>query len=345
MAWASAYSELGQAYRAVGDLGRARQAFEDGLAFAQKNLSGLREEQVEGNLLNNLASIAHRQKDYQTALARNTEAAQFFESWEARVGAKMVDRQRATVRRLVATSYFGIGRDLQALGRLDEADAAYTKALAYARASGLRQPEVQMLAAQGNLALARKDWAKALALYQQSLALANQSQVRTNRAGLYQGQSRALEGLGRLDEALASIQEAIRQIEVIRADLTDPSLRSGFFDDKLGLYQHAVYWRSMPSGRKRRSPSRSGAGRGPSSTSSAARPRCPKGTRARWSTRRCGSGRGSSRPGRQRSRPKGPRNQSRPRREPRRSTRTTRRSSNTSGRKISSRPRSWRWSR
>jgi tetratricopeptide (TPR) repeat protein len=75
---ASAYSQLGSAYRAVGDLAQAQKAFEEGLALARTRLSGRQEGQVEGYLLNGLASVAYARKDYQTALAYNTQAAQFF---------------------------------------------------------------------------------------------------------------------------------------------------------------------------------------------------------------------------------------------------------------------------
>jgi CHAT domain-containing protein len=153
----------------------------------------------------------------------------------------MPERQRQNVRRWSANSYIGIGRDQQALGNPDAADAAFAKGLSYARLTGLRETEMQMLSAQANLALARKDFTKAAGLYQQSIALVNQIKVTRGVPGLYQGQSRAFEGLGRIDEALASTQEAVRLIEEVRADLTDSDLRSGFFEDKQGVYQHAVY--------------------------------------------------------------------------------------------------------
>lgn len=38
-AWASAYSHLGAAYRAVGDVAKARQAFEEGLKYVRTNMS------------------------------------------------------------------------------------------------------------------------------------------------------------------------------------------------------------------------------------------------------------------------------------------------------------------
>ena len=76
--WTSAYSHLGSAYRAVGDLAQSQKAFEDGLALAKARLSGRQEGQVEGYMMNGLASVAFARKDYQTALTYNTQAAQFY---------------------------------------------------------------------------------------------------------------------------------------------------------------------------------------------------------------------------------------------------------------------------
>jgi tetratricopeptide (TPR) repeat protein len=240
MSWVSSYSHLAAAYRLVRDLPKARQTLEEGLEYVKANISGRREGQAEGSLLNELATLAFVQKDYQTALARSAQAAQYFEAADARAGAKTPERQRQTLRRWAATAFLGVGRAQLALGHLDEADAAYAKGATYARLSGFPQIENQLLSGQANLALARKDWAKALGLYQQSIAIANQLNRARALPGLYQGQSRALEGLGRIDDALASAGEAVRIIEEIRADLTDSDLRSGFFEDKQGIYQRAV---------------------------------------------------------------------------------------------------------
>ena len=239
---ASSYSHLGSAYRQLGDLAKARQVFQEGLAYVRANMAGRHGSQSEGYLLNDLATIAFLQKDFQTALSFNTQAAHYFENAESsRQGYKMSERQRQSLRRWSASSFFGIGRDQQALGNPDAADAAFAKGLGYARLTGLRETEMQMLSAQANLALARKDFAKAAGLYEQSIALVAQIKVSRGVPGLYQGQSRAFEGLGRIDDALASTREAVRLIEEVRADLTDSDLRSGFFEDKQGVYQHAVY--------------------------------------------------------------------------------------------------------
>jgi CHAT domain-containing protein len=239
-AWAAAYSQLGAGYRLVGDLTRARQIYEEGFEFSRTRLSGRREGQAEGFILNGLATVALAQQDYQTALARSTQAAQFFESAEGRLGKNAPELRRTNLRRWAASSYLGIGRAELALDHPDAADAAFDRGLNFARQSGLREMELQLLAGQGSLALSRQDWAKALGIYGQSIALSNQIKRTGGMAGLYHGQSRALEGLGRIDEALSSAREAVRYVEELRADLGDASLRGAFLDDKQRIYQHAV---------------------------------------------------------------------------------------------------------
>ena len=241
MAWASVHAQLGAGYRAVGDMTRARQVLEEGLQFANSRLSGRREGQVEGYLLNGLAMVAYAQQDYPAALTRNTQAAEFFEDAESRLGQRAPERLRVNMRRWTALSFFGIGRAQLALKHPDEAEAAFDKALKYARLSGLREVEVEILGGQANLALARQDWPRAVASYQQSIALATQLRRVGGLPYLYQGLARALAGQGRTDEALAAAREAVRHVEDLRAELSDSGLRSGFFEAKQGIYQQAVY--------------------------------------------------------------------------------------------------------
>ena len=241
MAWASVHAQLGAGYRAVGDMTRARQVLEEGLQFANSSLSGRREGQVEGYLLNGLAMVAYAQQDYPAALARNTQAAEFFQDAESRLGQRAPERLRVNMRRWTALSFFGIGRAQLALKHPDEAEAAFDKGLKYARLSRLREVEVEILGGQANLALARQDWPKAVASYQQSIALATQLRRVGGLPYLYQGLARALAGQGRTDEALAAAREAVRHVEDLRAELSDSGLRSGFFEAKQGIYQEAVY--------------------------------------------------------------------------------------------------------
>jgi len=238
--WAGAYGQLGTGYRLVGDLTHARQVFEEGLEFTHTRLSGRREGQAEGFILNGLATIAFAQQDYQTALARSTQAAQFFGAAEGRLGRNAPEGRRANLSRWAASAYLNVGRAELALDHPDAADAAFDRGLKFAHQSGLREMELQLLAGQGQLALSRQDWAKALGIYQQSIALSNQIKRAGGMAGLYHGESRALEGLGRTDEALGSARKAVASVEQLRAGLGDVSMRTAFFDDKQRIYQHAV---------------------------------------------------------------------------------------------------------
>jgi CHAT domain-containing protein len=238
--WASVHAQLGSAYRAVGDLPRARATLEEGVELTRTRMSGRREGQAEGYLLNGLAQVAYAQRDYPTALARSTQAAQFFEGVESRLPAKASEQLRTKLRRWNAASLSIVGRAQLALGHPDEADRAFDRGLRYARLSGLRDTEAEMLAGQGGLALARQDWSRALGIYQQAIALATQVKRLGRLPGLYQGEARALAGLGRTEEAFTASREAVRHIEELRADLGDSSLRTGFFEDKQGIYQQAV---------------------------------------------------------------------------------------------------------
>ena len=240
MAWAAVHAQLGSAYRAVGDQTRARQVLEEGLEFASTRLSGRREGQVEGYLLNGLAMVAYTQRDYPTALARNSQAAQYFEDWEAHVPKRASDRLRASVRRWYAMSLYGIGRAQLALKHPDEADAAFDKSLKYARSTGLHEVEIDILGGQANLAVTRKDWAKAAGLYQQGIVLSTQLKRVSGLPNLYNGLARSYAELGRTDDALAASREAVRHIEDVRAELGDSELRSGYFEGKQGIYERAV---------------------------------------------------------------------------------------------------------
>jgi len=240
-AWVSTYSQLGTSYRLVGDLPRARQILEEGLSVARLRLVGRLAGQSEGYLLISLANVAYAQHDYATALAHSTQAAQFFEAAEARMGRRASERLRTRVRRWAAMSFAGVGRAQVALGHPVEADAAFDRSLKFARDSGLHEVELDSLGGQGYAAIVRQDWAKALAIYQQAIPMASQIKRTGALPVLYHNEARALAGLGRLDEAMTAVREAVRYVEELRADLTDSTLRSGFSEERQGLYQDAVF--------------------------------------------------------------------------------------------------------
>jgi len=237
---ASTYSQLGVAYRKVGDLTQARKVLEEGLAFAETRLRARREGLAVGFLSKALGSQAFAQHDYPAALARTGEAAQFFEDGLAGLPPRAPERQRVTLRRHAAQSLAYVGRSQLALGHPGEAEAAFDRALEHARIIGLREVELEIMQAQGGLALSRRDWSKALGLYEQAVAVASQLKRPGALMWINHGLSRALAGLGRAEEALAAAREAVRHVEELRGELGESGLRSGFLEDKQGIYQHAV---------------------------------------------------------------------------------------------------------
>ena len=237
---ASVYGQLGSAYRAAGDLGRARRVLEEGAGLAESQLQGRREEGKLAMLSRALATVAFAEGDHATALRRGTQAAQLFEDALAQLPPKGAARRTKTLHRQAALSLVVAGRALLALGRPDEASVTLDRALQHARSTGLREIEMDVLQVQGRLALARGDFAKALDLYRQGITLATQIKRPGALVWLQQGLARSLDGLGRADDALVAAREAVRLVEELRAGLGESELRTGFVEDKRGIYQHAV---------------------------------------------------------------------------------------------------------
>ena len=236
----SVYAQVASAYRFVGDQAQARKTLEDGLAFAERHLAGRRENVVTGFLSSSLAAVAYAQRDYPTALARASQAAQFFEGALARLPERAGERRRTNLGRRATQSLVVVARAQLALGHRDEAEATLDRALKYARQSGSGALEAEVLRYQASLALARRDWPKAVSLYQQGIALAHKTRQSGPLIWLDDGLSVALAGLGRTEEALAAARESIRHVEELRGELGAPDLRSEFLENKQAIYQRAV---------------------------------------------------------------------------------------------------------
>src|SRR5262249_61307110 len=120
-----------------------------------------------------------------------------------------------------------------------EAAAGSAGAQKYGNGRGLREAEAGARSGRGSLALSRRAWARAASLYQQCLTLAEQMKRTASLPYLYSGLARALAGLGRTEEALEASRESVRFIEEFRAELRDSSLRSGFLENRQGIYYYA----------------------------------------------------------------------------------------------------------
>jgi tetratricopeptide (TPR) repeat protein len=234
------YWHIGSAYRQTGDLGRARSALEEAVAFADGQLSGRRDTVIAGIVRNTLSTVTYAQHDYQTSLARATEAARIFEDVLAHPPPRTSETRTDQLRRLAALALAACARAELARGNRDAAEAAYDRALPYARQIPKRDVEVDILRSQGYLAVAHDDWPKALELFQKGLPLAAHLQRPTVVMWLHNDSARALGALGRFDEALAESREAVRRAEELRGELVDAEQRGAFLDDKQGIYRQAV---------------------------------------------------------------------------------------------------------
>jgi len=232
------YMSIGQAWLDVRDIGRARQAFEDGLAFAAANARRHEHGGATANLARGLARLAYVERDYVTARARGEQSVQLIEA--LLTGSRHpAERATAALRQRAAGALVIVGRSELELGHPAEARAAVDRALKYARLAGAKDTEAAALEAAASAALQAHDYARALALYEDALRLAPGVNVH-ELIQIHNGLARSLMGLRRPDEALAALRRAIALVEDVRAELGEPELRSGFFETKQGLYQNAV---------------------------------------------------------------------------------------------------------
>src|SRR3989442_8964847 len=193
-------------------------------------------------MLRQLAQIDFQEHAYADARDRVREAVTLAEHFLAtapgRAAPAAIDngrRQAAQGLTLLAKAELGLDDDDK-----DAADAALKRAAQYSRLVGLVEVDLEIRTTAGQLALARNDPSAALAEIQRALPEAE----RIGRVGtlvqLHQLEARSYAGLGRPADALPSIRRSMDLVEEIRSTLQESSLRSGYIEDKQGIYQFAV---------------------------------------------------------------------------------------------------------
>ncbi|MBI2014642.1 MAG: CHAT domain-containing protein [Candidatus Rokubacteria bacterium] len=238
------HAALGSAYQMAGDRDRARRLFEDGLtwAYAQGHAGPGRRGVALGVALlsRKLAQVAFQQRDFVVARDRALEAVSLSENFQMTMPGQAPARVRESARRTAAEALLVAARAQLALGDLDGADGALKRVQQYARLIGLAEMDVNLLTVQGEVALARNDPQRALALYQQALTEAGRLNQQNALIGLHQGAARAHAALRQPGPALVSLRRSMELVEAIRGDLQESSLRSGFVENKQGIYELAV---------------------------------------------------------------------------------------------------------
>lgn len=235
------YNTLGHTYRLAGDLGEARRYFEGGLELVKAIPEARRSLVWSANLSRGLASVENSLGDYEPALQHGREAIQSLEGLLLQIPHRAQhEKSRNNVRRHLAMTLELVGNVHRKLGNLGEAETALRRALAIAKELGLLEVEAKVIHSLGQVALSRKDYSQATAQFQKALALASRLDRVPLLISTYADIGRGFLGQGRYAEALAAFHHSLRLVEDVRDQLEEAGLRSGFLEDKQGIYHGAV---------------------------------------------------------------------------------------------------------
>ena len=238
----SIYSALGNAYRNAGDRAQARKWYEQGLTYARAAVAPHRRGAAMwvAGMLRQLAQIDFQEHAYTDARDHVREAVTLAEHFLATAPGRAAPAAIDNGRRQAAQGLTLLAKAELGLDDKDAADAALKRAAQYSRLVGLVEVDLEIRTTAGQLALARNDPSAALAEIQRALPEAERIGRTGNLVQLYQLQARSFAGLRRPADALTSIRRSMDLVEEIRGTLQESSLRSGYIEDKQGIYQFAV---------------------------------------------------------------------------------------------------------
>src|SRR3989449_355698 len=238
----SVYSVLGNAYRNAGDRAQARKWYEEGLAYARAAVNPHRRGAAMwvAGMLRQLAQIDFQEHAYADARDHVREAVTLAEHFLGTAPGRAAPAAIDNGRRQAAQGLTLLAKAELGLDDKDAADAALKRAAQYSRLVGLVEVDLEIRTTAGQLALARNDPSAALAEIQRALPEAERIGRTGNLVQLHQLEARSYAGLGRPADALTSIRRSMDLVEEIRGTLQESSLRSGYIEDKQGIYQFAV---------------------------------------------------------------------------------------------------------
>jgi CHAT domain-containing protein len=236
----SSHTGLGQAYRLLGDVARARRTFEDGLAFTRspQGLKFARNIAVaKSGLLDSMSRLELAQGDRAKAQAYVEEATQLV---------AVIPLQGATdhLRRIVNTHLTGTHMQMASIAMAgqgwDAAAAALTRAGHFAAQTGRADTGAAVTIVSAQLALARGDAPAALTQLGRARAALEASGRRSLLGGMDVIAATAYALLGKVDDALIAIRSAIARIEESRGEFIDASQRATYLEQQQDIYQTAV---------------------------------------------------------------------------------------------------------
>jgi CHAT domain-containing protein len=241
---ASVRLNLGYLYRSAGDMDEARRHFEEGAKLTE-GFGTARARPWSAEFARGLATLALSTGDYPLAIRHARQAAELYEKSLAALHTEsLLDPRRRAALRGLGWTFWALGNAHRRLGQLEAAETFFERGLVIARDLRFVSLEADMLAQLGWTALARRDRSKSLTHFEEAKALA--SRLNSSPMLLF-----AHAGIGwshfwerRYDQALPAFRQALGLIEDVRSELEDPGLRSGFLEDKQGIY-HGGVWSAL----------------------------------------------------------------------------------------------------
>lgn len=234
------YSDVGHCYRQVGDLKEARRYFEEGLELIT-SFAHLRASPTwSGNLSRGLASVAYSQHDYSAALQHGSEAVRVLED-QLRAGrGRRFDRAREGTLRHLAMSLVLVGKAHRDLGNFREAETSLGQALLLAKQLSAPEVEAEAVGSLARVALARTDYPRALEQFQEAVMIATRLDRVSLLISLHRGIGQTYAAQSRFEEALTAFRRSVELVEDLRDQLQEAGLRTGFLEDKQGIYHGAA---------------------------------------------------------------------------------------------------------
>jgi len=235
----SVYSHLGISFLQGGDRQEARRFLQEGLDLAKTSTNPQRVAFYSGVFSSGLTWVATLGGDYGGAVRHGEEAVRSLERYLGNLPpGPRFDKHRMNATRVLAVTLARLANAQRLGGSLPESEASARRAVAVSKSAGQPEAEMTALMALGWIASGRKDYAQSLARFQEAEAVAARAQLPAWNVHAGIGWSYA--GQGRDAEALAAFQRAVDGVEDLRAELQEAELRSGFLEDKQGVYHGAV---------------------------------------------------------------------------------------------------------
>lgn len=228
-------------YQQAGDLSEARRTHQAGMELTREFEGGRPKLFWSALFTRGLGQSAAGQGDYIGAVRQGNEAIQLLQKYLAALPPDpSFNRARASGRANLGWVFALVGNAHRRLGDLAAAESSFGQALAIAREVRIPEIEANAVVALGRIALSRQNPARALDYFEEAKTLATRLNYVPYLIWSHEGIGWSRFRERRYDEALAAFRRAMELVEDLRGELQDPGLRSGFLEDKQGMYHGAV---------------------------------------------------------------------------------------------------------